>query len=115
MEYSSPGSVSYFPWWWSIPALKEIILWLRIYSFDFLSLNNGTLLALIVTVIFLGLYFFQLWTDWYYYDKLRLIGFLLIILSVFLYYCGVLPLWLVILSSLIYFIPVFVYIISVQI
>lgn len=106
--FDDPG-----PWWYLVPILKDIVLWLKIYSFDFLSFNNGSLIVLDTTTIFFGLYWFQMWTDWYYYDKLRLIGCLLIVLSVFLYCCGVLPLWLVVLSSLIYFAPIFTYIISV--
>jgi hypothetical protein len=77
------------PWWYLVPVLKDIILWLKNYSFDFWSLNNGALLMFSICVIFLVLYSIQMWVDAYYLGLLRWIGFFLIILSVFLCSCGV--------------------------
>ena len=101
--------------WWHLSPMKDIILWLKIYPFDYFSLNRGTLLILGISVIFLVLYLLQMWTDVYYSLYLRWIGAFLTILVVFLFYCGVIPLWLVIMSSIIYFAPIFMYIVSFQI
>ena len=103
------------PWWYYVPALKNIILWLKVYSFSFLPFNNGILLMLSISVVFLALFLIQMWVDVYYSQWLRWIGFLLIVLTMFLYFCGVLPFWWVVLMSIIYFFPILLYIVSFQI
>ena len=108
------GFLSYDPgpWWYLVPILKDIILWLKNYSFDFFPLNNGALLMFSICVIFLALYLIQMWVDVYYLELLRWIGFFLIVLSVFLCSCGVLPFWLVVWSIAIYFFPILMYIMT---
>ena len=105
------------PWWYYVPVLKDVVLWLKTYSLDFLSFNNGTLLILGAVIVFAVLYWMQILTDWdsfYYLPLLRWIGFFLIVLSVFLHFCGVISLNVTVLLIVVCSFPIFMYIITMS-